>query len=313
MQLIESSHWRLWCDKDVGVQWMAAQVNRNGQWVDVVPDCRAERPDAGSQADLAAPGQSADAPLPAANFHMIPYSNRIRDGKFNHRGRPIALQDGAKHAIHGALRKQRWRIISAESDTLVCEFDSKADTAINWPWALKAQIAQSVKGDTLTSTITITNQGDTDMPVGTGWHPYFVRNIDGSMPTLTLPVTEVFPDESGDCLPDGAAIELPDALDFRKPRALDPDQRIDCCLAGLAGACHIHWQDAGIELVMSASEACQFLILFNPDKPHFAVEPVTNANDAFNLAEQGVSSGVAVISPGTSFSVTMHLQARLHV
>jgi len=116
-----------------------------------------------------------------------------------------------------------------------------------------------------------------------GWHPYFVREIDGAQPELTLPVAGVFPDANGDCLPDGAAVSLPAELDFRKARRLDPDQRIDCCLSGLQGDVRIAWPEARIALTLSSSENCRFLVLFNPDMPHFAVEPVTNANDGVNL------------------------------
>ncbi|MFK7860579.1 MAG: hypothetical protein AB8B64_17300 [Granulosicoccus sp.] len=313
MILIESSHWRLWNAPDTGVQWLAAQVKRKDEWYDVVPDCRPSS-DSASPDDHSEPaaGQSAMAPLPAANFHMIPYSNRIRDGRFNFNGHDIQLESANTHAIHGALRKLPWRVTSSDTSSLVCEFDSRIEGPINWPWPILARIEQTVNGATLSSTISIRNLGNTSMPVGTGWHPYFVRNIGQSAATLTLPVKSVFPDETGDCLPDGAAVPLPAELDFRTPRVLDPDQRIDCCLAGLSGACHIHWQDAGIELVMAASDACRFLVLFNPDMPHFAVEPVTNANDAFNLASDGVDSGSCTLPAGEEFNVSMSIEARVH-
>ncbi|MFK8079707.1 MAG: hypothetical protein AB8B97_05430 [Granulosicoccus sp.] len=313
MILIESSHWRLWSDPATGVQWLAAQVRRGDVWHDVVPDCRpASNHAAAETTPEPAAGQSATAPLPAANFHMIPYSNRIRDGRFTFNSETVQLENGQTHSIHGALRKLPWQVIESDSGSLICEFDSRTDGPINWPWPMLARIEQRVSGATLTSDITIRNLGESDMPAGTGWHPYFVRNIGQSGPTLTLPVESVFPDEAGDCLPDGAAVPLFDALDFRRPRRLDPDQRIDCCLAGLSGACHIHWQQAGIELVMVASEACRFLVLFNPDMPHFAVEPVTNANDAFNLDAAGIDSGSRILPAGEDFTVSMSIEARLH-
>jgi len=302
MELIESSHWRLWSDPAEGVQWLAAQVKKGDIWHDIVPDCRVS----------SATTQPAPGALNAANFHMIPYSNRIRDGRFSFNGEHIELENGQTHAIHGALRKLPWRIVRSDIKSLICEFDSRIDGPINWPWPISARIAQHLDDATLSSHITIQNNGSTDMPVGTGWHPYFVRNVGKSGPTLTLPVNAVFNDTQGDCLPVGAAVELPAELDFRSPRLLDSDQRIDCCLAGLSAACHIHWQEVGIELVMTASEACQFLVLFNPDAPHFAVEPVTNANDAFNLADHGIDSGRHVLAPGEEFSVSMSLEARLY-
>lgn len=314
---IESTHWRLWSNPDSGVQWLAAQVKHRDQWHDVIPDCRSGadiiRPDGQTGA---APGQSLEAPLVASNFYMIPYSNRIRDGRFSFQGNEYQLENAQRHAIHGALRKLPWQLVSVDENSLICEFDSHSHaqlhSAINWPWPIHARIEQTVIGDTLSSTISIRNKGESDMPVGTGWHPYFVRQVAESMPTLTLPVSGVFPDAEGDCLPDGAAIDLPPELDFRQSRLLDPAQRIDCCLAGLNGPCHIHWKEAGIELVMQSSEACRYLVLFNPDMPHFAVEPVSNANDAFNLSSQNIDSGTQTLAPEELFSVTMTLQARLH-
>ncbi|ASJ72423.1 hypothetical protein [Granulosicoccus antarcticus] len=308
MILIESDHWRLWCDPQIGVQWMAAEVQRQGTWHAVVPDCREASP-SNATTSLSRAGQNVAAPLPAANFHMLPYSNRIRDGRFEFQGQSVQLADADKHAIHGALRKLPWKIASSDSHSLTCTLHSSDHPELNWPWAIDATIKQSIDGDRLSSTLILTNRAETDMPAGFGWHPYFVREVNGSEPTLTLPVQGIFPDEAGDCLPDGAPVELPNALDFRQAKSLDKNQRIDCCLSELNGPCVIDWKDGGIQLHMTASEICRFLILYNPDMPHFAVEPVTNANDAFNLASQGVDAGVEVLKPGQSMEATMTLQA----
>lgn len=299
--LIESETWRLWSDPDCGVQWLAAEVHRDGAWHAVVPDCR--------EKDGTGTGQSSKAPLAAANFHMLPYSNRIREGRFDFQGQTYQLQQGDTHAIHGALRKLPWRIQSSTTSELICVIDSSDHPAINWPWSISAILKQRVVGSTLSSTITLTNNSNSDMPAGFGWHPYFVRVVNGSEPTLTLPVAGVFPDAAGDCLPDGAAVSLPSELDFRTPRHLDAGQRIDCCLSGLDGQCEIDWQAGGIKLIMTASEICRYLVLFNPDMPHFAVEPVTNANDSFNLASRGIESGMQILAPGESLEATMTLEA----
>ena len=105
---------------------------------------------------------------------------------------------------------------------------------------------------------------------------------------------------------------IPTELDFRQARALDANQRIDCCLSGLDGSCVIDWQQGGIKLVMQSSALCEYLILFNPGMPHFAVEPVTNANDAFNLASQSIESGTRVLGPGESLEATMVIEASVY-
>lgn len=304
---IESDHWRLWCNPDTGVEWLAAEVQHRQQWHAVVPDCRETVPTESLLDGLPA-GQTSDKPLPAASFHMLPYSNRIRDGRFTFNQETVQLQHGDTHAIHGALRKLPWRILSNDSSSVHCTISSSDHPDLNWPWAIDAEIIHRIDGATLSSTLRLTNRDIRDMPAGFGWHPYFVRNVAGAAPVLTLPVDGVFPDEAGDCLPDGAAIDLPDTLDFREQRALDPNQRIDCCLSGLKGTCVIDWQDAGIRLNMSADDICRYLILYNPDMPHFAVEPVTNANDAFNLTSQGIEAGTQVLAPGKTLEATMALQ-----
>lgn len=301
MKLIESDTWRLWCDPSMGVQWMGAEVFREGFWHAVVPDCR--------QATGDRQGQDEQAPLAAASFHMVPYSNRIRGGKFDFQGQQIQLAEAEKHAIHGALRKLAWKVVSENESHHVCEFDSRDHSAVNWPWPIHTRLEHRVDGDLLTSVLQLTNRGDTPMPAGFGWHPYFVRTVNNSEATLTLPVSGVFPDADGDCLPDGAAVELPFELDFRTPRELDADQRIDCCLSGLKGQCDIDWRKGGIKLEINASDLCKYLVLFNPDMPHFAIEPVTNANDAFNLAEQGIESGRRVLGAGETMEASMSIRA----
>ena len=48
-----------------------------------------------------------------------------------------------------------------------------------------------------------------------------------------------------------------------------------------------------------------------PEQPFFAVEPVTNANDGFNLFEQGIAgSGVFVLEPGEQQSGTIRLRCK---
>jgi len=303
--LLESTHWRLYLQPEVGVQWVAGQVRRGDDWLDVIPECR----DAAASAGSARAGQQAQSPLPAANFHMLPYSNRIRDGKFRFAQTDYQLQEADNHAIHGALRKRAWRTTEQSSALLSAEYDSTLDGDVNWPWPIRASLRHTLDGPRLISEMTLTNAGDTPMPAGMGWHPYFTRLVDGASPELQLPVSGVYPDANGDCLPDGAAIALPTALDFRSRRKLDADQRIDHCLSGLQGNALIAWPDAGVELTMQASDNCTHLVLFNPDMPHFAVEPVTNANDAFNLTERGINAGATTLAPGETLSAHMILIA----
>ncbi len=302
--LLESESWRLWLNPAIGVQWQAGQLKRGPDWLDVFPDCRP------LSQTLPRAGQDEQAPLQAGCFHMLPYSNRIRDGRFEFEGRAYQLEEAAKHAIHGALRKRPWRVLSRSAQTLECQYCTSQDGEVNWPWPIQARIRYELQGRRIYSEMVLTNRGTSSMPAGMGWHPYFVRELDGSSPTLTLPVTGVYPDKDGDCLPQGGPVDLADSLDFRQAKQLRAKPGIDCCLAGFAGAVRLEWVEAEVLLSLEASANCSHLVLYNPDKPHFAVEPVSHANDGFNLRTRGIDSGVQILEPGQSMTAWMSLEKR---
>ena len=145
------------------------------------------------------------------------------------------------------------------------------------------------------------------MPIGGGWHPYFARSIHQANPRLSIPVTGVYPDTDGDCLPIGEAVSIPPELQFQDGVELPPSQRIDHCFSGLNGPLKICWPDADITLSMQGSKHYTHAVLFNPDKPYFALEPVTNANDAVNLAARGIDAGIETLPAGKTWQATLEV------
>lgn len=249
----------------------------------------------------------ANAPLSAASYHLIPYSNRIRDGRFTFENQHYQLENADKHSIHGALRNLPWRIVEQDAQRVVAEYDTTIDGDVNWPWPIKATITYALTANELVSQISLRNLGETNMPAGMGWHPYFCRIINGASPTLQMPVKSMYVDTNGDCLPVGEPVALSQELNFTEAKPLNPAQRIDHCFGGLNGTSTITWPDAGITLHMHASDNCTHAVLYNPDEPFFALEPVTNANDAFNLETQGIKAGVTSLAPGESMQAEMRL------
>jgi len=292
MSLIElqSHHFKLALQSDKGLQSVRCQIFHRQEWVDLMPDCLAT-----------------NAHLTASNFHLVPYSNRVRDGKFSFEQQSYVLQDAARHAIHGALRNKPWRTLEVSARHVVAEYDTRKDGEVNWPWPMQCQASYALNENELIGQLQLTNHGNSNMPAGLGWHPYFCRYVNGAEPTLELPVSGVYPDSGGDCLPIGAPVNMHSAVDFRSPRRLDETTRIDHCFSGFESPARLAWPNAGVSIELSASENCTHLILFNPDKPYFAVEPVTNANDAFNLESQGVEAGVTVLAPEQTLHATMKI------
>jgi len=282
-------------DPTQGVNILAAHVQRNGQWLPFMPDAT-----------------GGDSDLKASSFVLIPYSNRIENGQFTFQGRAYQLANGTRHASHGDVRGRPWQIDEQSATRIACSFSSTNFDDVNWPWPFTATLRYTLEENALIAQLSVTNQGDRAMPAGLGWHPYYNRALtrDGEPILLNFQVTSVYPDANDNRIPSGPPEPMASNQDFRGERVLTPDNFIDACFYGYDGNGTITWPESNIRLRYQASANCAHLILFNPPKPYFAVEPVTNANNGVNLLAQGdQTSGIQTVEPGETlradFTVTV--------
>jgi aldose 1-epimerase len=100
-------------------------------------------------------------------------------------------------------------------------------------------------------------------------------------------------------------------LDFRQPRAITDDMHFDDLLTGRDGNSPIRliykdWQQA---LEIHADALYEHVILFSAEDGTIAVEPQTNANDAFNLHENRMSNaGVFSLQAAESINAAIRLE-----
>jgi len=243
-----------------------------------------------------------------ASFALIPFSNRIRDAKFRFRDKSYALRPNTPdgHAIHGDVRKRPWTLASRATDEIAFAFSSADFADINFPFPFAARLSYRLRGTELEVGATLANRGDEAMPAGIGFHPYYRRTLlhaDEAV-LLAAAVRGVYPE----LLPKGPAVPLSPEQDFSLERAV-PSAGFDQCFAGWNGRATIRWPKSGVTALVSGDATLDHLILFTPPgEPFFALEPVSNANDGFNLLAAGVpDSGVRVLEPGAE------LQARFSV
>jgi aldose 1-epimerase len=244
-------------------------------------------------------------PRAASSFPLIPYSNRIRNGRFRFRGEeyrlPLNFGD-YPHSIHGVGWQMPWRLrILADR---VVEIDVSSDGS-EWPFAFDAKQMFSLNGRDLRHEITLTNRGDAAMPVGLGMHPYFPRHGNA---VLTADVTAVWlTDET--CLPT-ERVACPDRWN------LGAGARVDalCCdnqFEPWNGSARISWPDEQMSLDIKASDDLNRLIVYAPEgRDFFCVEPVSHVTDAFNRSADGMppeTSGMRILEPGESWRVWMEL------
>ena len=297
MTTLENDTLRVTLDPDRGTSIKAFYARKGDDWLPLMPDVRQE----GSR-------------LPAASFVMAPYSNRIENGTFTFEGQTIQLEHGERHAMHGDVHSRPWRVAKATTTDLACTFRSTDHENVNWPWPFEAQAAYSLSDGAFSSRLALWNRGETAMPAGFGWHPFFSRQLtrEGEPVHLCFTVAGVYPDANDNRIPSGPVQPLTPEQDFSVEKPLDPDFFLDHCFQGYDGQGHIAWPESGVKLSFDCSPECQHLVVFNPPFPIFAMEPVTNANNGVNLYAAGwPNSGVVVLEPGECLTAQFNLRVDL--
>lgn len=295
LQTLENDYWQVGVLPETGSSTAFGRVRHAGEWLDVM------RPTAESD--------YGNASL-CASFIMLPWCNRLRDARFRFDGREYPLQtsgaDGT--AVHGATRRLPWHLESAAPMRVVTTFASasfEAD-AINFPFAFSARAEFRLDGRDFFVTVSLRNDADQPFPAGFGHHPYFVRDRDNQV-RLEITCDQQF--ELVNALASAPPVKLHPELDFRSLRSLGT-RVFDNLLTARAGeiAARIVYPD--VSLTMRADDLFKHVILYAPEgKPFFAVEPMSNANDGFNLYDRGIAeSGVFVLQPGESRTGTFSLR-----
>mgnify|MGYP002819656581 CR=1 FL=1 len=218
-----------------------------------------------------------------ASFPMVPFSNRIRNGRFSFDGRDVQLTElfgRAPHAIHGHGWLEPWNIVEQADDTLTLEYRHPADS---WPWAYRAEQTFELRDAVLTIRFAVTNEATTRMPLGFGLHPYFVRT-----PGVRLHagVGEMWRADD-DAMP-AELVPPPPQLAFGAS-GLSPDLAIlDNNFLSFGGEYRIEWPEWRAGLRVEADPVYSCLVVYTPEgRDFFCAEPATNCIDAVNLAASG--------------------------
>jgi len=242
-------------------------------------------------------------PFQMAAFALVPYSNRIRDGRFEFEGRAVVQPlnyPPERHAIHGHGWQADWQPVEVQADTAVIEYHHPPDA---WPWAYRATQRFALEHDGLGIELTVANEGRTAMPAGLGWHPYFLRT---PRATLTAAVEAMWQTDR-EMLPTALVAPRPDA-DPTRGVPVDASA-LDNCFTGWSHRAVIDWPERGARLVMTTEPPLDFLVVFTPPgRPFFCAEPVSHVTDAFNLAAGGrADTGARTLAPGESLRAAVRL------
>jgi aldose 1-epimerase len=113
----------------------------------------------------------------AGAYPLFPYHNRVKGAAFEHDGKHVALVPHpalATDTIHGPAHRRPWKVENASKDAANLVLDYAADE--DWPFVFRAGQGFRLFPDRLEITLTLINTGNSPMPGGLGWHPYFATS-----------------------------------------------------------------------------------------------------------------------------------------
>lgn len=123
-------------------------------------------------------------PPGAAGIVLVPWPNRIRDGRWSHDGveHQLAITEpGLDNAIHGLLRYTEYRVVAQERDSVTLE--ATVFPQLGYPFLLGTAVHYELVSDGLKVTHRVENLGAEAAPVAIGTHPYLKI---GGVPTAEL-------------------------------------------------------------------------------------------------------------------------------
>jgi aldose 1-epimerase len=244
-------------------------------------------------------------PRGGASWPLVPYSNRIRGGRFRWQDEDIELardELSGPHAIHGDGWRRAWRATQAGPHAARLDYSHAGDAF--WPFAYAAEQRFALSPDGFDLAMSIVNTGTRPMPAGLGHHPYFRRDAQTrlvvALGDMWLGDAEYFPVRR---------VALPPRFDFAAGRAVDPVD-LDAAFVGWTRPARIEWPDAGLALEITADPIFGRLIVYIPrGKDFFAVEPVSHDTDAVNRPPEQ-ETGLRVLGPGETLAGSMRFSVR---
>ena len=279
-------------------------------------------------------------PFAMGGVFLVPYANRVRgtllpDGRAIETevaGRTMRLpanwhghKAGAElHAIHGLILDTAMNSVREEkaaNGSTATGLLRAGDFGGHWTGNTDLTFHLALTPTAVDLHVTATNTGDDVVPMGIGWHPYFlvlskhreqarlhipaharslVNNYDDVFPTgQPAPVRATEYDFSA---PGGRALGNAYLDDNFTDLVRQPDGSLVCEIVDAAVA-------HGLRVTGTSPEIKSIQVYAPPDKQFVALEPQFNLADPFNRAAWGDrDTGMVALDPGQSVSYHVRLE-----
>ena len=270
---------------------------------------------------------------------LLPFANRIR-GKVSPDGKTITAEvagktvtlpanwsgnnPGAeKHAIHGLLLNSKFVSVYSENgakESIVTATLRAGNFGGHWLSESHIRVEMRLKDDAFDMLVTVRDAGHAPLPMGIGWHPYFVLpSGDRSQVRLHLPSeTRAVMNNYDDSFTTGQRVSVKGTpYDFSAPggrRAGDAISRRQ-----LSDLIHNANGSTVSEIIDPAAKFALRLTTFSPSiksiqvyaplgKNFVAIEPQFNLPDPYSKNWGNVDTGMVLLDPGQSVSWQVRLE-----
>ncbi|SIN95497.1 aldose 1-epimerase family protein [Agromyces cerinus] len=260
--------------------------------------------------DLVPPFAEDQTPPAAAGIVLVPWPNRIRDGRWSHDGvdHQLVISEPAKNnAIHGLLRNTEYKPIARERDSVT--LSATVYPQLGYPFLIGTAVHYELVPDGLRVTHYVENLGADPAPVAIGTHPYLKI---GGVPTADLELrldaaSHIEVDDR--LLPTGEVPVDGTEWDFREGRRVG-DVSLDDAFGEIASedgqVLHTLTAPDGRTVSIWADSAFEYVQVYTttafPGEDGdvaIAIEPMTAPAEAFNSGR-----GLRWLDPGEEWQIS---------
>jgi aldose 1-epimerase len=241
---------------------------------------------------------------------LIPWPNRIRDGRYTFAGSEEQLpitEVSTGNAIHGLVRWALWEVVEHLADRVTLRY--RLHPQPGWPHHLDVHLTYALGDDGLAVTPRVRNVGNGRAPFGYGAHPYLSI---GSVPLADVRITvpaDRWVEVDDRSLPVGTRPVDGTRYDFREGRTAGTEL-LDTAYTDIRRDEDGRWRvrvssEPLGSVTLWADESFPWLQVFTgaalkgQGEPGIAVEPMSCPADAFNSGESLIT-----LAPGEEWTGT---------
>jgi aldose 1-epimerase len=243
------------------------------------------------------------------SIHLAPFPNRIQDGKYFFEGNDYQFpinKPKENNAIHGFVWNKKFEVVSIKTEkefasiTLKYIFDG---SEMGYPFPFELLFEYTLKENSFSMSFSAKNTGNTNMPFGYGWHPYFTFGNNVEHWQLQLPECNVL-ETNARLIPTGSSNNYKSFQQLENIGTTEFDTAFELTGNKDFFETILFSAETNTTLLVKQSNIFKYLqVYIPPNRNCIAIEPMTCPANAFNsekdliiLEPQQNCSGIISIS-----------------